>query len=118
MAEVSGPGLILVVFWNEIDVAAKTTARRPRKRSGKKTRIDSRIGWSYVTVMVKDGPVVAGCVKVPAQTPIVIGVGVLLFAPRVPGSPMGFWNSSPLLVEGQAPRTSELVTETLSGAVP
>ena len=118
MAAVSRPEFILDVFWNEIDDAANVNAMMARRRSGKRSRADSRIDRSYVTVIVNVGPVVVGGVLLPAQTPIVIGVGVLLFAAREVGMPMGLWNASPLLVDGQAPETNVLVTKTLSGAVP
>lgn len=118
MVAVSGPWFIRVVFWNEIDVAAKANARRARRRTGKRSRIGRRIGGSYVTVIVKFGPAIAGGVLLPAQTPIVIGVVVGLFAGSEDGTPIGVWNPNPLLVDGQAPEASVLVTETLSGAVP
>ena len=64
------------------------------------------------------GPVVVGGVKLPAQTPMVIGVGVAVPAARLVGTPIGFSNCSPFPVDGQPPWTSELVTKVLSGAVP
>jgi hypothetical protein len=72
----------------------------------------------YVTVTVNVGPVKVGGVKVPAHTPIVTGAIVALPAASVVGTPTGASNVNPFPVDGHAPRTSVLVTDGLSGAVP
>ena len=63
------------------------------------------------------GPVIAGGVKLPAHTPMVIGVSVAELAARVVGTLL-VSNCSPFPVDGQLPETSVLVTKVLSGAVP
>lgn len=68
-----GGALILLVFWNETEVAPNTVVISMKKRKGKRNRVDWRIMLAYVTVTVNVGPVAVGGMKLPAHTPIVMG---------------------------------------------
>ena len=116
---VRAPRVIVVVLSKESDVAPSAFKISRTKRKGEaKTASRPKIQL-YVTATVKDGPVPAG-VLLPAQTPIVTGVDVAVWAGSVAGTPEGGCQTRPLPVDGQDPAAIPPENATLgkSGAVP